>query len=257
MKTMASQYYLPTRDALLNRIINGQLVHADETRANIKGKLAYVWVLTNLHEVVYILAETRDGALVQNLLANFGGVLISDFYSVYESISCPQQNCLIHLMRDLNDEVLKNAFDEELKSIVSDFSNVLQPIIVDIDKRGLKTYFLKKHLKRVDGFYRMLDQASFKSEVALSVQRRLEKNRNKLFTFLLYDGIPWNNNNAEHAIKAFAKKSERCIWVFNKEGHRGIPYSSQYMSELYIPGYRLSEFCAIRRERYRGLRVKA
>jgi Transposase IS66 family len=33
---------------------------------------------------------------------------------------------------------------------------------------------------------------------------RLQKNRNKLFTFLDFDGIPWNNNNAEHAIKAFA-----------------------------------------------------
>jgi hypothetical protein len=27
----------------------------------------------------------------------------------------------------------------------------------------------------------------------------------KLFTFLDYDGVPWNNNNAEHAIKAFAR----------------------------------------------------
>jgi hypothetical protein len=24
------------------------------------------------------------------------------------------------------------------------------------------------------------------------------------FTFLNYHGVPWNNNNAEHAIKAFA-----------------------------------------------------
>ena len=30
------------------------------------------------------------------------------------------------------------------------------------------------------------------------------KKRNKLFTFLNYDGVPWNNNNAEHAVKAFA-----------------------------------------------------
>ena len=30
------------------------------------------------------------------------------------------------------------------------------------------------------------------------------KNRNRLFTFLEHDGVPWNNNNAEHAIKAFA-----------------------------------------------------
>src|SRR3954467_12436825 len=26
-----------------------------------------------------------------------------------------------------------------------------------------------------------------------------------LFAFLSYDGVPWNNNNAEHAIKSFAK----------------------------------------------------
>jgi Transposase IS66 family len=33
---------------------------------------------------------------------------------------------------------------------------------------------------------------------------RLEKNRNKMFTFLDFDNVPWNNNNAEHAVKAFA-----------------------------------------------------
>jgi hypothetical protein len=66
LKTRASNYYLPTRDCLLERIVNGKLVHADETIANIKGKLAYVWVLTNLHEVVYILAETREGELERN-----------------------------------------------------------------------------------------------------------------------------------------------------------------------------------------------
>jgi Transposase IS66 family len=36
------------------------------------------------------------------------------------------------------------------------------------------------------------------------VMERLNKNRHRLFTFLDFDGVPWNNNNAEHAIKAFA-----------------------------------------------------
>ena len=27
----------------------------------------------------------------------------------------------------------------------------------------------------------------------------------RLFTFLDYDGVPWNNNNAEHAIHGFAR----------------------------------------------------
>ena len=30
------------------------------------------------------------------------------------------------------------------------------------------------------------------------------KCREKLFTFLEYDGVPWNNNGAENAIKDFA-----------------------------------------------------
>jgi hypothetical protein len=37
------------------------------------------------------------------------------------------------------------------------------------------------------------------------LKQRFERNRDKLFTFLRYDDVPWNNNNAEHAIKAFAR----------------------------------------------------
>ena len=39
----------------------------------------------------------------------------------------------------------------------------------------------------------------------MKCKERFVRNRDKLFTFLNYDGVPWNNNNAEHAIKAFAR----------------------------------------------------
>jgi hypothetical protein len=57
----------------------------------------------------------------------------------------------------------------------------------------------------VDRFYRSVVTHDCQSEAALSWVGRFKKNRDKLFTFLNYDGVPWNNNNAEHAIKAFAK----------------------------------------------------
>ena len=44
----------------------------------------------------------------------------------------------------------------------------------------------------------------YRSELAEGYQKRLLKNEGKLFTFLDHDGVPWNNNNAEHAVKAFA-----------------------------------------------------
>ena len=85
-----------------------------------------------------------------------------------------------------------------------EFSNLLKPVIETVDKYGLKKYFLKKHLKNVDRFYFELNITDYQSEAALKCKGRFERNRDTLFTFLKYDGVPWNNNNAEHAIKAFA-----------------------------------------------------
>jgi hypothetical protein len=203
-KKRAAEFYKGTQQEILERIVRGGLVHVDETRANIKGKLAYVWVLTNLHEVAYIYAENREGEMIQNVLREFEGILVSDFYAAYDSIQCPQQKCLIHLMRDLNDDTLANPFDEELRRMVRGFAELLRAIVQTVDRYGLKSHFLRKHSASVGRFYKKLIAPDYKSETAIKYKQRFEKNREKLFTFLNHDGIPWNNNNAEHAIKAFS-----------------------------------------------------
>ncbi len=218
LKIRTANYYTETKQQILERIVNGDLVHADETRANIKGRSAFVWVLTSLHEVFYLLSESREGEIAQKLLINFKGVLISDFYTAYDSINCPQQKCLIHLIRDLNDEVLNSPFDEQLKQIVINFSYLLKPMIETVDRYGLKKYFLKKHVKLVDKFYHDLQITEYQSETALKCKDRFERNRDKLFTFLKYDGVPWNNNNAEHAIKAFAGLREVISGISTEKG---------------------------------------
>jgi predicted RecB family nuclease len=204
LKIKTADYYKSTKQQIFKLIVQGNLVQIDETRANIKGKSAFVWVLANHRESFYLLAESREGEIAQNLLAGFKGVLVSDFYAAYDSINCPQQKCLIHLIRDMNDEILNYPFDEQLKLIVISFGNLLKPIIETIDRYGLKKYFLNKHLSRVDKFFDYLDNSDYQSEAAIKCKERLSKNREKLFTFLKYDEIPWNNNNAENAIKAFA-----------------------------------------------------
>jgi len=56
----------------------------------------------------------------------------------------------------------------------------------------------------VTRFYDALLPRKYDTELAQMVQKRFKKNRERLFTFLDYDNVPWNNNNAEHAIKSFA-----------------------------------------------------
>jgi len=90
LKIAAACYYADTVQAILNRVAAGHVLHVDETKASVKGKAAYVWVLTNLHEVVYVYSDTREGEFVQTVLREFKGVLVSDFYAVYDALDCPQ-----------------------------------------------------------------------------------------------------------------------------------------------------------------------
>ncbi|HEV2355568.1 MAG TPA: transposase, partial [Puia sp.] len=43
------------------------------------------------------------------------------------------------------------------------------------------------------------------SDLAKKAAKRLRKHWSDCWTFLHHDGVPWNNNNAETAIKAFAQ----------------------------------------------------
>jgi hypothetical protein len=220
IKRAAAEYYRATTKSILQHFSTSNLLHADETQVSIRGKTAYVWVFTNLHDVVYLYADSRDGSLLQQVVTDFNGVLVSDFYGVYDSVDCKQQKCLVHLMRDLNDEVLGHPYDEELKSIVTDFAVLLKRIVETIDKWGLKRRFLGKHRMEVGQFYRKLSRLGCKSETAIKCRQRFEKNRDKLFTFLDYDNIPWNNNNAEHAVKAFAHLRDIVRGSFTEDSAR-------------------------------------
>ena len=204
VKARAAEFYRPTYERLLKKLREGSLLHADETAADVLGARAYVWVFASLEEVAYVYAPTREADTLQAFLRNFVGVLVSDFYAAYDSINCPQQKCLIHFIRDLNEDLLKQPFNLELRSIASKFGALLRSILLTVDRYGLKARFLRRHRSDADGFLACMLDAELATEVARGYQKRFEKHGRAMFLFLEYDGVPWNNNNAEHAVKAFA-----------------------------------------------------
>jgi hypothetical protein len=84
--------------------------------------------------------------------------------------------------------------------------------------RGLQQKYLKQHETDVAQFFQFLDEQSFSTDAAESLRGRLTRNQNKLFTFINYDGVPWNNNNAEHAIKQFAYYRENTAGMLRESG---------------------------------------
>lgn len=203
-KKDAAIYYRPTFNSLMDRILNGKLIHVDETKVSLRGGIGYIWAFTNLEEVIYIFRPSREGDWLKDFLRSFCGVLVSDFYTAYDSVDCVHQRCLIHFMRDINDDLLQHPFDADLKKVGQWFTATIRPIVETIDRFGLKQRHLNKHKALAEKFVRDVLESTLTSDVAKGYQRRIRKYQGKLFTFLDYDGVPWNNNNAEHAIKRFA-----------------------------------------------------
>ena len=200
-----ARYYADTEQLLIEHMLASPFVHVDETTITIQGVDYYAWVFTDGTHVIFRMTETREATIVHDFLSAYQGILISDFYPGYDAVKCRQQKCLVHLIRDLNEDLWKFPFDREFEAFILEVKNLLVPMLAAVQKYGLKKRHLHKFSKQIDQFYeRMITDRTYHSDLTIRYQSRFKRYRQSLFTFIEYDGIPWNNNMAERAIRHLA-----------------------------------------------------
>jgi len=215
-----SAFYSYTENKNLKQILNSPFIHVDETQINNKGVNHYVWIFTNGKQVFFRETETREIRMVVELLKNFKGILIADFYPGYDSLNCKHQKCWVHLIRDLNDDLWKNPYDTEYESFILELKNLIIPIFASIEKYGSKKHHFNKFRKNIEEFYnRVILNEIYYSEITIKYQTRLKKHWTSLFTFIDFDDIPWNNNMAERGIRHLAVQRKISMYF-----DRGIKY---------------------------------
>ena len=198
-------YYAETEQSIMKCLLKSPYVHADETKVNIKGTNWYVWVFTDERHVIFKLTETRESTIVHDVLSQYRGILISDFYPGYDAVKCKQQKCWVHLIRDLNEDLQAHPMDTEFEVFILAVRNLIVPIMETVQNYGLKRRHLHKFAQQVETFYkRVIVDKKYKSDLAVTYQKRFVRYKDSLFTFLTEDGIPWHNNTAERAIRPFA-----------------------------------------------------
>jgi hypothetical protein len=235
-----AQYYAPTERLLLQWLLQSPFMYADETKIDIQGTEYYVWVFTDGTHVIFKLTATREATIVHELLERYEGVLVSDFYPGYDAVSCRQQKCLVHLIRDLNDELWSNPFNFEFETFVFEVKNLLVPIFEAIETYGLKRRHLQKFHPSIDHFYqRYIVDRIYTSEATIKFQKRFLRYRDNLFTFLDEDGIPWHNNTAERALRHIAVQRKISGSFFEKSTHHfllllGISQTCQFQDKSFL-----------------------
>ncbi|MEO6887821.1 MAG: IS66 family transposase, partial [Ktedonobacteraceae bacterium] len=202
-----SVLYAEAEQGIIQRLLASPFLHADETPININGSTQYVWTFTTDTHVIFKLSKTREAITAQEFLKDYHGILISDFFSGYDAISCTQQKCWVHLIRDLNDDLWHHPFDSEYEAFVSEVRNLIIPIMEAVQKYGLKKRHLQKFKQQVNVFYdRVITEKHYTSELIIPYQKRFVRYRESLFTFIEHDGIPWHNNTAERALRHIGRQ---------------------------------------------------
>lgn len=200
-----AKYYAYTEKLLIQNILNSHVINVDETKINIQGDNYFVWVFTDGKHVIFKVTENREAKVAHDFFSDYDGIIISDFYPGYDSINCRQQKCWVHLIRDINDDLWKEPFNEEFESFVFEVRRLIVPILQTIQKYGSKKCHLNKFKKSIELFYRnTIDKSAYTFEVTIKYQRRFQRYKNSLFVFMEEDDISWNNNMAERAIRQLA-----------------------------------------------------
>ena len=170
-----ADYYSLTEELLIQDLLKSPFIHVDETKLNIEGADQYIWVFTDGNHVVFRWTESRESTIVREFLKDYKGVLISDFYAGYNSVICRQQKCLVHLIRDINDDLWKSPFDGEFEGFVSEVKNLLVPILEAASEYGLREEYLGRFRRDVLDFYeRNIDNNHYCSELTLQVPKTHE-----------------------------------------------------------------------------------
>jgi len=178
--------------------------NADETSWRTAGANQWLWALCNQRHTLYHVDKSRGGRVIRQLLGrHYGGTLISDFYSAYNTIDCKQQKCLAHLLTDL-----KQTQERSPPFANGVFCRRCRRLTRDLlkHKRRRDTLDAQVYARRGARLeQRLADLASahLRSGDA-DVRRlaeRLTRHRQQLTAFLWDPAVDGTNNAAERALR--------------------------------------------------------
>jgi transposase len=193
----------PWYEALHRHCLDAGVLHADETGWRVNGQTWWLWCFATADATCYLIDESRGHpALEEFFVAEFAGVLVSDFWAAYDAVGRTRQKCWPHLLRELKevDKGSENAADwpdfaKRLRRIYGDAIRLAaQRSVLAADDFALK-------LCRLHGRVTDLATASWTNPHAKRLAKRLSKYGPELLTFVEFDGIPPSNNHAEREVR--------------------------------------------------------
>ncbi len=191
-----------TYQIIKEKVFKSQVVGGDETGIWVNGKKAWFWVFQN-PRYTFIKSSYSRGykTISETFPEGFPlSVYVSDSLAAQLKITTKaKQLCMAHLIRELKnfEQALRSPWATELKQLFKE--------TLDYKRQKKPKDYLGPDQK-VQEFEARLNELlsvdySEKHKRIRAFIKRLIKNRDSIFTFLYYAGVPPDNNGSERAIR--------------------------------------------------------
>jgi transposase len=236
----------PQVNDIANTLRQAPLLHADETGARCMGKTHWLHVASTATHSHFSYSPKRgkEGMAAADILPNFTGYLMHDFWKSYDHIGCQHSRCNAHLLRELT------AFSEEeqrwAKQVIATLL-AMKKAVEEARENGQKSV-AEEHRKRLGTLYEKWIKAGLKlhPEAAQTHGKRgrkkqskernllirLRDKREEVLRFFHELGVPFDNNQAERDLRMI-KVQQKVSGCFRSEkGAERFCVMSSYISTM-------------------------
>jgi transposase len=220
----------PLYEQLQVMLKSADVVYADETSWRQDGAGHYIWFGGNDHLAVYQITDNRSGESALQLLGKeFDGTLITDDYGGYNAVEAKhQQTCWNHLRtraKEIEQQIQLAGLTAQSPRAV-EFCRKFQRFALRMCELGQK--LKKRKLSRAKARamipalrrqLRGLGNKKLDNDAAQTLRLRvMEKDWDKLFTFLRVKGVEPTNNHAERALRFLVIMRKICFGTRSAAG---------------------------------------
>jgi len=193
----------PWYEQLQAEALQSAVLHADETGWRVNGTTHWLWCFGH-RELTYFMIDRSRGApaLAKFFQTEFPGTLVTDFWAAYNAVACAErQLCLVHLLRELERVETYERPGEAWRAFAKPLRRVLGDAIRLWKREAVPAAEAASRRSRLDTRLEELVTASWIDPHARRLVKRLRRHQHEVFTFLDKPGVPFENNQAERAIR--------------------------------------------------------
>jgi transposase len=200
LKSLAEKA-LPVYERIKNRVGQSSVVGSDETGIKINGRKGWLYTFQTTALTYLTTSFSRGFDAIESLFKNGFpvSVYVTDCWAAQlKTFAKAHQICMAHLMRELTNfvDALSCQWSEQMKQLIEQALQLKKELTADdYLNRNEKVQFLEAHLDL------LLEQPLDRHQKVNAFIKRLNKNRNAIFTFLHHPKVPPDNNASERAIR--------------------------------------------------------